>query len=68
MSDIIDRIDELVDEQLADGEPENGYDFSRYAHDDQEPIWAPRADTRQRATARPAHTHVCHRTRGRTRR
>ncbi|WP_286212779.1 hypothetical protein [Mycolicibacterium mageritense] len=45
-----------------------GYDFSRYAHDDQEPIWAPRADVRPRATTRPAHTHGRHRTRGRTRR
>ena len=28
MSDIIDRIDALVDEQLAGGEPENGFDFN----------------------------------------
>ncbi|WP_458317127.1 hypothetical protein [Mycolicibacterium brisbanense] len=27
LTDIIDRIDELVDQQLADGEPRNGYDF-----------------------------------------
>lgn len=27
MTDLIDRIDALVDEQMADGEPENGYDF-----------------------------------------
>ena len=27
MTDIIDRIDELVDEQLAAGEPETGYDY-----------------------------------------
>ncbi len=28
MSDIIDRIDELIDQQLAAGEPEQGYDFN----------------------------------------
>lgn len=27
MTDLIDRIDALVDEQMADGEPANGYDF-----------------------------------------
>lgn len=27
MTDLIDRIDALVDEQMADGEPENGFDF-----------------------------------------
>jgi hypothetical protein len=27
MSDIVDRIDQLVDEQLAGGEPHTGYDF-----------------------------------------
>jgi hypothetical protein len=27
VTDLIDRIDALVDEQMADGEPENGYDF-----------------------------------------
>ena len=27
MTDLIDRIDALIDEQMADGEPENGYDF-----------------------------------------